>query len=126
MMTEVRSEDEATMTAQEALNKRLESIAWAVFLISIGVGTLLTMLLGPEQVPVGLGGVVTGLILLGLNVARYAYGIKMSGGTLVLGALALLSGIGDLAGVNVPILAIVLIGAGIYSIIKPWWRRSAD
>lgn len=103
-------EDEA-----QAMNKRLETIAWALFLIMIGgIG-----LVPKEQVPEGVWSIGVGLIMIGLNVARYLYHIKMSGFTIVLGSLALLTGIGDLAGLNLPDLAILLIILGAYLIIRP-------
>src|SRR5512141_2203390 len=81
-------------TEKQTLNKRLETIGWALFLIMIGgLG-----LIPNEQVPSGVWSIGVGLIMLGLNAARYLNGIKMSGFTLVLGTIALLTGMGELLG----------------------------
>ena len=95
-------------TDKQRLNERLETIGWALFLIMIGgIG-----LVPKEQVNGGVWLVGVGLIMLGLNVARYMNGIKTSSGTIVLGALALISGIGNLLGLDLPVLAILLILIG--------------
>ena len=99
---------DAGQTSKAALNKRLETVGWALFLIMIGgIG-----LVPKEQVNGGVWLVGVGLIMLGLNVARYINGIKTSSGTIVLGALALISGIGNLLGLDLPVFAILLILIG--------------
>jgi len=59
------------------LNKRLEAIAWGLFLIMIGG----LWLLPDETVPEGTWLLGVGVIMLGLNGVRNMYGIKMSGFT---------------------------------------------
>jgi uncharacterized membrane protein len=59
---------------------------------------------------------------MGLNAARYAYKLKMSGFTVFLGVVSLISGTLDVLGVNTlggPILLIVL---GLYLIVRPWFE----
>jgi hypothetical protein len=61
--------------------------------------------------------------MLGLNGARYAYGIRMSGFTTVLGILSLVSGVTQLSGLNRfegPVLLIIL---GAYLVVKPWIEK---
>ncbi|NTU55133.1 MAG: hypothetical protein HGA79_02675, partial [Anaerolineales bacterium] len=58
-----------------ALNKRLETMFWGLFLIMLGGQFLLKDL----NLPDGIWDVGIGLILLGLNVARYFNGLRMSG-----------------------------------------------
>ncbi len=101
------------------LDKRLGTISWAVFLIMIG---------GIGLVPKGLmpGGtwlIGVGLILLGLNVTRYLYGIKMRLFSILLGLVALIAGLGNLSGVDLPILSILLIVIGADLILKPWFEK---
>ncbi|MDX1614161.1 MAG: hypothetical protein R3300_07605 [Candidatus Promineifilaceae bacterium] len=60
-----------------------------------------------------------GLIVLGLNVARYENRIRMSGFTIGLGIIALLTGVGDRRGVDVPVLPILLILIGANIVLKP-------
>ncbi len=71
---------------QRALNRRYETIAWGAFFIWWGVTTLFGFL------PAGVGTIGIGLILLGLNAARYFNQIPTSGFTVTLGIIALLLG----------------------------------
>jgi len=100
-----------TPDAQRAVSRRLDELAWALFLILIGA----IWLLPAGTVPEGTWLVGAGLILLGINAVRSLKGIKMSGFAIVLGVLALVAGLGHLAGVKVPVFAIlfILIGASI-------------
>jgi hypothetical protein len=100
---------------KRALNKRLEEIGWGLFLIIIGG----IWLLPDEQVPPGVWLIGAGLIMLGINGARYLNGIKMSGFTIILGALALIAGLGGLVGVKLPFFAILFILIGASIILKP-------
>jgi hypothetical protein len=121
-------EEEAAKTAAQVqvdaepsekaiLNKRLETIGWGLFLIMFGGLALVPN----ELVAKGLWSIGVGVIMLGLNVTRYFFQIKMSGFTTFLGIIALLSGVAELLGVNnlgAPILLVVL---GAYLILKPWF-----
>jgi len=118
-MQEVSSENVHDVDKQ-ALNKRLESIGWALFLIMLGC----TGLVPEEMVPQGVWSVGVGVILLGLNVARYANGIRMSGFTVVLGLLAVLTGIAEFFSADLPIFAILLIIVGASMILRPWLEKN--
>jgi len=102
-----------------ALNKRLETTFWGLFLITLGGWAFV-----PEQtIPKGAWSIGVGLLMLGLNATRYFSGIRMSGFTTVLGVLALLGGIGDMSGwadLNGAFLLIIL---GAYLILKPWFEK---
>lgn len=101
-----------------ALNKRLETAAWGLFLIMLGGFALIP----DEMIPSGLWSIGVGLIMLGLNATRYAYKIKMSGFTTFLGILSMLGGIAALLGwgsLEGPFLLIIL---GAYLIFKPWFE----
>jgi len=102
---------DTTPDAQRAVGKRLDELAWALFLILIGA----IWLLPAGTVPEGTWLVGAGLILLGINAARYFRGIQMNGFAIALGALALVAGLGRFAGVKVPVFAIlfILMGASI-------------
>jgi hypothetical protein len=101
-----------------ALNKRLQTGAWGVFLIMLGGMAFIP----DEKVNEGWWSVGVGVILLGLNAARYRQGIRMSGFTTVLGIIALVTGAGELAGIDLPGLAILLILLGAYLVLKPWFE----
>jgi len=102
-----------------ALNKRLETIAWALFLIMLGGLALVSK----EIVPKGVWSIGVGCIMLGLNVARYFNKIKMSGFTTFLGILSVLGGIGEVVGLTKLGDAMFLILLGLYLIGKPWFEK---
>ena len=101
-----------------ALNKRMESIAWGAFLIMLGC----RFFIPDEQVSEGWWSIGVAIILLGLNAARYFSGLRMSGFTVALGVIALLTGIGELAGLDLPVLPILLILLGANLLLKPWFE----
>jgi hypothetical protein len=102
-----------------ALNKRLESIGWGLFLIMLGGFALVPS----ATLPKGLWSIGIGVIMLGLNVTRYFYKIKMSGFTTVLGVIAIISGVLELMGQNDLGGAIFLIVLGTYLLVKPWFDK---
>jgi len=102
-----------------ALNKRLESVAWGLFLIMLGGFALVP----DNTVPKGVWSIGIGVIMLGLNIARYLYKLKMSGFTTVLGILSLIGGIAELIGLTSLDGALLLIILGAYLILKPWFEK---
>jgi len=111
--------DEGQSEEKVALNKRLESIGWGFFLVMAGGSILI-----PHDVaPNGLWTIGVGLIMLGLNAARYYNGIKMSGFTTVLGIIAVAAGIAELLGVDMLGGAFLLIILGVYLLLKPYFDR---
>lgn len=103
-----------------ALNKRLESVSWGLFLIMLGGFALVPS----NTIPKGVWSIGIGVIMLGLNAARYFYKIRMSGFTTVLGILALLGGIAELLGITSLDAALLLIILGAYLILKPWFDKN--
>ena len=101
------------------LNKRLESAAWGLFLIMLGGFALVP----DETIPKGIWAIGVGVIMLGLNAARYFNKIKMSGFTTFLGLLSLLGGITELFGYTSLEGALLLIILGTYLIIEPWFEK---
>lgn len=99
-----------------ALNKRMEQMAWGLFLIMVGGFALVPQ----DVIPQGVWSIGVGLIMLGLNLARYLNQIKMSGFTTFLGVLSLISGGLELAGLYEAEGAVLLIVLGAYFILKPW------
>jgi hypothetical protein len=104
---------------REALNKRLETVAWGAFLIMLG-----GFMFVPEEIisggwwPIGVG-----LIMLGLNAARYLNGLRMSGFTTFLGILSAVGGVLELVGMEGVDGAIFLIVLGAYLVLKPYFDR---
>jgi len=98
-----------------ALNKRLETIAWGLYIIMLGGFAFLP----DDTMPKGASSIVVGVIMLGLNLVRYLNGIKMSGFTTFLGVVSLVSGVMQLFGLHDLEGAILLIILGAYFIVKP-------
>ena len=105
--------------AKAALNKRLETIGWGCFLIMLGGFAFVPR----TVVAKGFWSVGVGVIMLGLNVARYFFEIKLSGFTTVLGVISLLSGVLQLLGLHTLEGAILLIILGAYLVLKPWFEK---
>ena len=101
------------------LNKRLETIGWGLLLVMLGGFALVPQAL----VPKGLWSIGVGVIMLGLNLTRYYFKIKMSGFTTFLGIISLLSGVTQLLGMHSLDAAILLIVLGAYLIVKPWFDK---
>ena len=102
-----------------ALNKRLEAIGWGLFLVMLGG----FILIPGDQFPKGWWSIGIGVIMLGLNVARYFNKIRMSGFTTFLGILSIISGVLQLSGMDMLEGAIFLIILGAYILIKPLFDR---
>lgn len=98
------------------LNQRLEAMGWGLFLIMTGA----VWFIPGWHIPVSVWLLATSLILFGVNLVRYLNGIPMSWASLLLGLLTAIFGVGELIGLDVPFIAILLIifGAGI--ILRPW------
>lgn len=116
-MTDLSKSQPAIDPEKAALNKRLEYVAWGCFLIMLGGFAFVPAATFPK----GIWSIGVGLIMLGLNVARYFYKIRMSGFTTVLGIISILGGIAELAGWTSLDLALLLIILGAYLILKPWF-----
>ncbi|HEX8996427.1 MAG TPA: hypothetical protein VF812_10385 [Ktedonobacterales bacterium] len=103
------------------LDRRLVGLSWALFLIMIGGLWLI------PNVPGGVWLIGTGVIMLGLNAARYLNGIHMRFFSSVLGAFAVLLGVAILLGLDWPVLPIILIVMGasiIFDLIAPTARHA--
>jgi hypothetical protein len=101
-------------TKRVALERRFEDLGWGVLLTAVG-----TIWLLPEKlVPHGSWLIAAGLIMLGLNAARFFSGLRTNGFSLVVGILALIAGLGEFFGIGVPLLPIALIVIGAYSLLK--------
>ena len=104
------------------LNTNFEMAAWGALFIWWGVTELFKFL------PDGTGVIGIGLILLGLNAARWLNGIPTNGFSITLGILALVWGGLELAGVvlqlpfELPVFAILLITLGVILLARELGR----
>ena len=98
------------------LNARYEGMAWGLFLILLGVLWLM-----PEgTVPGDAWLVGAGLILIGLNLARYFSGIRPSVFTSILGGGAVLVGVAEIYAIRLPAFSLFVIAFGAYLLIRPF------
>lgn len=112
-------EDVVIDEEKEKLNKQMETIAWGCFLIMLGC-----FLFVPEEIiKGGWWSIGVGAIFLGLNLARYLRGLRMSGFTTFLGVVSIASGILDLVTMESFTGAIMLIVLGGYLILKPMFDQ---
>jgi hypothetical protein len=114
-MTEQKDQPKSNLDSQKsALDKRLDALGWGLFLIMIGC----LWLIPDEHIPGGTWLIGTGIIILGLMGVRYMYAIKISGFWLVFGILALVFGVSDFFGLNLPLLPILIIIIGVSIVVK--------
>lgn len=93
--------------------KRLDQIGWGIFLVMIGIIWLV------PGVPQGTWLIGTGILLLVLNAIRSRLAIPWSGVSVSLGVLALVAGLGDFTGINLPLFPMCLVIVGATLILKP-------
>ena len=120
MSTQLNQLTNVQATAEQSLNKRLETIGWGLLLILTG-----GVWLAPKGlVPEGTWLIGFGLILLGVNVARSLNALPINGFTTTFGILALVLGVIELAGsilgltFDLPIFAILLIVFGAILLVR--------
>lgn len=95
----------------EAMEKKLAAVGWGLFFLWVGIALL-------TGVPTGVGLLGVGAITLGMQMARRTFGLTLEGFWIVVGILFALGGFGALLGVNVPILPLVLVGAGLLLLLS--------
>jgi hypothetical protein len=102
----------ATHMAHRDLPGRIEAIGWGLLFLMSGV-----LLLVPG-LPEGTWLVGLGLLMLGLNATRLFIGLPLDRFGVIIGAGAVLAGLGAMAGMEVPVFALGLIAWGLAIIAK--------
>ena len=101
------------MDTTKKLGRNFDAIGWGALFIWWGISVLVTSL------PVGTVAIGTGVILIGVNVARKLSGVPISRFSTTVGILAFVWGVLELVGVllglpfELPIFAILLIVLGV-------------
>jgi hypothetical protein len=101
------------MNTTNNISRNFDAIGWGALFIWWGISVLVTSL------PVGTVAIGTGVILIGVNVARKLSGVPISRFSTTVGILALVWGVLELVGVllslpfELPIFAILLIVLGV-------------
>ena len=107
-MEEIKEIFETKSKKKKELEK-LEKIGWGLFLVMLGA----IWLFPDSVVPEGTFMFGVGIILLGLNLAKYAKGFSVNGFTIFLGIVALVAGLSSLFGRPVDIFPLILILWGV-------------
>ncbi len=106
---------------RKRLAGRLDDVGWA--LLFVMSGAILAIPGIPNPWAAWFIGV--GAVLLGLNAASYAMGLRVHILTSGCGAIAVAAGVGAYFGIEIPILALVLILIGVVILVAPLTRRTA-
>jgi len=97
----------ATNMARHDISSRIDAIGWGLLFLMTGVLFLIPGL------PDGTWLVGLGLLMLALNATRLAIGLPLDRFGVIIGAGALLAGLGALAGIEVPVFALGLMAFGL-------------
>ena len=101
------------------LEQRLDAIGWGLFLIMIG-----GLWMVPEGfLPEGTWLIGTGIIIFGLTYVRYRKSLPVSGFWIVMGIIAVLFGIGEVFGIDLPVFPILLVIIGLSMVLKPFLQK---
>lgn len=104
-----------------ASGRTLTTAAWGLFFILVGGAWLYG-----EAYHIDTGTIIAigvGLILIGLNLARAAVGVRMGKLSFAIGILALLIGLARYAGMSLPILPLIVILVGLFIVAEAIVRR---
>jgi hypothetical protein len=94
----------------------LTSLAWGLFFVLVGLSWVAGEYYGVPAVPyVAVG---TGLILIGLNVARTGLGMRLSWFSLFIGIVAFAFGGAALVGYALPLLPTIIVLIGLFVIAE--------
>ncbi|HEY6909168.1 MAG TPA: hypothetical protein VI356_07350 [Myxococcales bacterium] len=104
----------------EALDreKQLNAIAWGLFFLWVGAAWL-------AGIDWGLGLVVTGLIVLGAQLARRRFALGVEGFWVAIGILFVLSGTWQSFNVRIGLVPVVCLMAGVALLVSTLVRRRA-
>lgn len=117
MAEENHPQDDAAQREVEAgggASGRLSTIGWGLFVIWVGVAML-------ADLDVGIALLGIGIITLGIQVARLSIGLALEGFWVVLGLLFVVGAIWQLMAVDLPLVPVLLIGAGVALLLASFW-----
>jgi len=111
----------STVGSARTLNHNLATLGWGALFIWWGVVVLI------DPLTIGIGAIGTGLILLGVNGARWLKGIPTKGSTTALGVIALTWGALDQARIALALpsgasFALLLVGVGVITVASELLR----
>lgn len=119
MTTQDNHDAKAIKAKKRRLDRKIESVGWALFFIWSAV-----VLIAPDElIPEGSWLIGTGLIIIASMGIRYLYGIRIDGFWMVLGFFALGFGISEYFGLNLPFLPVILIILGVVIVYNAFFRK---
>jgi hypothetical protein len=96
-----------TNMAQRNLLRRIDAIGWGLLFLMTGTLALIPGL------PDGTWLVGLGVLMLGLNATRLFVGLPLDRFGMIVGSGAVVAGLGIMAGIDVPVFALLLIVCGV-------------
>ncbi len=107
---------------RKRLSGRLDDVGWALLFLMSGA-----ILVAPGiPNPWAAWFIGVGAILIGLNLVRHAWGLRFHVLTAGCGAIAAAAGVGAYVGIDVPMLALVLLLIGVLILVEPVVKRDAE
>jgi hypothetical protein len=103
-----------------ATEKYIDAIGWSLFFLLIG----LVLLVPQDNLYEGVGVIIFGFIILGVQIAKFIKKIKTSAIMIIIGLLALAFGVIALLGVEMPTTSIALIVIGFGILLNSILNRS--
>lgn len=100
------------MGGRNALCRKLDAIGWGAFFCWMGL-TMLIKAFPPGVVTIGIG-----VIILGEAAARFVLKVSVNGFWILLGVIFLAAGLGEIFAINLPMLPIAFIIAGVLLIVR--------
>jgi hypothetical protein len=94
------------------LDSQIDAIGWGLFFLMSGV-----VLLVPD-LPDGSWLTGLGALFLGLSIVRRWIGLPVSGFGVVVGIVAIAAGASTIAGVSLPVFALLLVGCGLVLVTR--------
>ena len=103
-------------TKPSGVERTLAALGWGLFFVWVGAAWL-------AGVGIGISLLGVGVITFGIQLARKYFGVAMEGLWLVFGLLFVLGGLAQLYALNIPVVPIVLIAAGLLLLVPLFRRR---
>ena len=113
---------ENRMMKKNAARRYLDDIGWGLLFLMSGI----ILLVPGFPSPWGVWLVGVGVLLVGLNTARYALSVRPSIFMTGVGVVAMVAGVGEFLKLDLPILALGLLLVGVLILLKPLRNRKTS
>ncbi|MFH0799287.1 MAG: hypothetical protein V2A66_03800 [Pseudomonadota bacterium] len=110
--------EETTEQRRSRLGVALDAVGWTLFFIWLGI-----IILAKKALPVGVGSIGIGLIVLSGTMVRFFLRVSVSMFWLIIGTIFVAAGVGQLLKIDLPFLPIALIVCGVLLLIHRRAKR---